>query len=180
MNGTTPTPEAPTGVRVIREDIRAIDDLDADGDLLVVTAFADEQPLKGLAGLIDWRLRGKLSRQIQAGFVNAAWKQRLLCPTSGLLPHERVLLLGLGASTEHRTDRAIEAAKQAASVARDLGANALTCALFGLGRLPSPVARTIQALIDAIHEEPTITRITLITEDGHWPGARLAHEQPQR
>lgn len=179
MTTAAPAPEPPPGVTVITEDIAALDELEATAELLVVTAFADERPLKGLAGIVDWRLRGKLSRQLQAGFVDAAWQQRLLCPTGGLLPHERVLLLGLGSSTEHRTDRAIEAAAQAAAVAKDLGATAITCALFGLRRLPSPIARTAQALVDAIMAEPTITRITLVTADGQWPGTRLAHRVPR-
>lgn len=58
--------------------------------------FEDERPLRGLAGYVDWRLCGELSRILQAGrFVGADGDALLFPVRSGLSP-ERVYCFGAG------------------------------------------------------------------------------------
>lgn len=66
-------------------------------DLLVVGFAEDERPLRGSAGLVDWRLCGALSRLIRAGRIGGARGEALLMPAGGGLRAGRVLALGLGA-----------------------------------------------------------------------------------
>lgn len=70
-------------------------------DALVVTLFSDERPLRGAAGLADWRLCGRLSRLVRSGrFTGARGESLLLPPARRRLPFERVVMFGLGASDE--------------------------------------------------------------------------------
>jgi hypothetical protein len=68
-------------------------------DALEVGAFAlligEERPLQGLAGLVDWRLAGALTRALSGGLYAAAPGEALLLPTAGRLRASRVVAQGL-------------------------------------------------------------------------------------
>jgi hypothetical protein len=68
-----------------------------EGQSLALTFFADERPLRGAAGLADWRLCGRLSRLIKRGRIDgAAGEVTLLAPAGRRLPFDRIFLFGLG------------------------------------------------------------------------------------
>jgi hypothetical protein len=70
----------------------------ASGEALVLTYFDDERPLRGAAGLADWRLCGRLSRLIQSKKLSgAAGETTMLPPPGKRLPFGRLMLFGLGA-----------------------------------------------------------------------------------
>jgi len=58
--------------------------------------FAELAPLAGVNGLVDWRLLGQLSRLVIDGFVTGEPDESLLFPLGGRLPHDNLLLLGIG------------------------------------------------------------------------------------
>ncbi|RMH36626.1 MAG: hypothetical protein D6689_22150 [Deltaproteobacteria bacterium] len=70
----------------------------ARGDALVVGFFSDERPLRGAAGLADWRLCGRLSRLIKAGRLSGRRGETLLLPPGRRLPFARALVFGFGDS----------------------------------------------------------------------------------
>lgn len=70
----------------------------AGGDALVLTLFSDERPLRGAAGLADWRLCGRLSRLLLRGQMSGKRGESLMMPPGRRLPFERLLLFGLGSS----------------------------------------------------------------------------------
>src|SRR5260221_14536712 len=53
-------------------------------ELLVAPFFADERPLRGTGGLVDWRLCGRLSRLLAARRVTGALGETPLLPAGGL------------------------------------------------------------------------------------------------
>ncbi|MCO4760626.1 MAG: hypothetical protein KC502_03935, partial [Myxococcales bacterium] len=63
---------------------------------LVLTAFADDRPLRGLAGRVDWRLNGQLSRLMLRRFVDGHFCEAMLTPLVDRLPFQRLLLVGMG------------------------------------------------------------------------------------
>lgn len=84
--------------------------LDAEhGGTLVVVAFTDERPLRGLAGRIDWRLCGQLNRLLADGILDVGFGGALLCPTNERLPFDKLLVVGLGATQEFSPERFGEA-----------------------------------------------------------------------
>jgi len=74
-----------------------LDELDRqDRDLLVLTPFDDERPLKGLNGLVDWRFNGSLSRLLMTEVLSTSPGERTLMPSNHRIPANRVLVYGLG------------------------------------------------------------------------------------
>ena len=150
-------------IEFIPPSLRALDD--APGDLLIVSAFADERPLEGVAGLVDWRLCGALSRFRMNGFSLGVPGERILYPASRRLSHPTVLFMGLGNRAEHRTDRAYAVARSAIDAAVGLGADRVTSGLFGLDGLPSPLERTALTLINILTGPAEIALVTLVADD---------------
>ncbi|MFO1518434.1 MAG: M17 family peptidase N-terminal domain-containing protein [bacterium] len=70
-----------------------------DSQLALVTAFEDIRPLKGTAGLVDWRLNGRLSRLILDSRFSGSRGEALLMPTAGRLDARELLLVGMGNKT---------------------------------------------------------------------------------
>jgi hypothetical protein len=52
--------------------------------------------MRGLAGLLDWRLGGRLSGLIKSGFLGGELGESLLVPGRPQVPFEKVLVVGLG------------------------------------------------------------------------------------
>jgi hypothetical protein len=129
-------------------EMRRLDD--CPGDLLILSVFSDERPLSGLAGLADWRLCGALSRWFLGGFFTGYAGERVLYPTRGRLSHPKLLLLGLGPRAQHRTDRACAVAREGMTAGLGLGATRITCGIFGMERLPTPLERSLPELIGAL------------------------------
>jgi len=69
---------------------------DAPVETLAVPIPADERPLRGNAGFVDWRLGGELSRQLKSGFVSGEPGEAVLLPAQRPFAAARILLFGLG------------------------------------------------------------------------------------
>jgi len=68
-----------------------------------VPLWADVRPLRGAAGLLDWRLNGRLSRLLREGRLEGVIGEKLLFFTTRV-PWRRVLTIGLGATTSFSED----------------------------------------------------------------------------
>lgn len=84
------------GVHLLGNELSRWDEVE--GGSLLLTFFADERPLRGAAGLADWRLCGRLSRLIQRGRLSGAAGEKLLLPPGRRLPFRSILIFGLGSS----------------------------------------------------------------------------------
>jgi hypothetical protein len=67
-------------------------------DCLVLSVFHDERPLRGAAGLADWRMCGRLSRLVKADRVGAVARETLMLPPGRRLAFSKILWFGLGES----------------------------------------------------------------------------------
>ncbi len=81
-------------LRFVAPDLRRLDETDA--ELVACGVFADERPFRGLAGLLDWRLAGRLSRLARQGFVVGARGEAVLLPVRPRMTADKLLLVGLG------------------------------------------------------------------------------------
>jgi Cytosol aminopeptidase family, N-terminal domain len=81
----------------LRFTLPSLRKIDLLGTEVVVAAVAsDEQPPHGLAGLIDWRLAGRISALMGRGFVTGEVGEVSLVPGKPKLPFDKVLLFGVG------------------------------------------------------------------------------------
>jgi hypothetical protein len=101
-------------VSFLASDLGKWDALENAPDTLVLPFFSDERPLRGAAGLCDWRLCGRLSRLLQTSRVAGKLGETTLYPPNVAgarrLPFERLLLVGLGAADRFDEKAAHEAA----------------------------------------------------------------------
>lgn len=76
-------------------------------NITVITFFSDEKPLKGQTGLIDWRMNGYLSDQLQKSKIYGNFKEKVLIPANSKISTSKLFLLGMGESSS-LTDEKIE------------------------------------------------------------------------
>ncbi|AKU91232.1 hypothetical protein [Vulgatibacter incomptus] len=74
--------------------LEGLDRLDA-GDLVLFVGEGD-RPLRGLAGFVDWRMCGELTRRVKEGFFAGAAGEALLTVPAGRLPVSRIFVFGAG------------------------------------------------------------------------------------
>jgi hypothetical protein len=65
-------------------------------EVLVAPLAEDERPPHGVAGLVDFRLAGRISRLIQGGFATGRLGEVILVPGKPKLPFDKILLFGIG------------------------------------------------------------------------------------
>lgn len=80
--------------RFVAPDLRRLDD--ASAELVACAIWKETRPLSGLAGLLDWRLAGRLSKLARDGFLKGDLGEVMFLPGRPRLPFDKVLVLGLG------------------------------------------------------------------------------------
>jgi hypothetical protein len=78
---------------------------EAGRDCLVLPVFKDDRPLRGAAGLVDWRLCGRLSRLLKANKASAEAGETMLLPCGRRLRFARILWFGLGDAKGYSDER---------------------------------------------------------------------------
>ncbi|MDO8644361.1 MAG: M17 family peptidase N-terminal domain-containing protein, partial [bacterium] len=73
--------------------------------LAVLTFFEDVRPLRGQAGLLDWRLNGQLSNLLKKGKIEGKFLEALMMPSAGRFGSQEILLVGLGSRSELTEER---------------------------------------------------------------------------
>ncbi len=85
-------------IRFTTPDLRALDQIGT--EILVASLAEDERPPHGVAGLVDWRLAGRVSRLMKRGFATGRLGEVVMVPAKPRLPFEKVLLFGVGRKPE--------------------------------------------------------------------------------
>jgi len=81
-------------LRFVARDLRRLDEVGA--EVVACAVWRDARPLVGLAGLLDWRLAGRLSRLAKQGFLLGEVGELLAVPVRPRLPFDKLLVAGLG------------------------------------------------------------------------------------
>ena len=118
------------------------------GDLFAVPICSDVRPLRGAAGLLDWRLNGQLSSCLREHRFHGSSGEKLLLPTRRV-PWSAVLAVGIGDSSALDDDAVRSAVSIILATARGLGQRRLALALPGreLGRPPAELDRIVALLL---------------------------------
>jgi hypothetical protein len=91
-------------------------------DCLVLPVFRDDRPLRGAAGLADWRLCGRLSRLLKSNRATAEQGETMMLPPGRRLRFKRVLWFGLGDAKNYTDDRLRKDLTWIAGVVKNAGA----------------------------------------------------------
>ncbi len=81
-------------LRFALPDLRRLDELRVEA--LCLPFFEDERPFRGASGLLDWRLRGQLSKLRIRGRIRGRAGERVLLPGRPLTSFDKVFLVGVG------------------------------------------------------------------------------------
>lgn len=85
-------------LRFTTPELRALDQIGT--EILVAGLAEDERPPQGVAGLVDWRLAGRISRLVKRRFATGKLGEVLMVPAKPQMPFEKVILYGLGKRVE--------------------------------------------------------------------------------
>jgi hypothetical protein len=94
---------------------------EADRDTLLLPIFEDERPLRGAAGLCDWRLCGRLSRLLKKKRASGIKGESILMPPGHRLRFGRLMIFGLGPSKDYDEQRYRADVRWIRKVAQDAG-----------------------------------------------------------
>jgi hypothetical protein len=98
-------------------------------DLGLLLVFEDERPLQGLSGFVDWRTSGSLTGLVRSGICTGRRGESVLFPGRSTLPVDRLVLFGLGLSSEFDAAGAADIGERVVAIARDLHAREVMLAL---------------------------------------------------
>lgn len=114
---------AKPSVRFLALELSRWDQARAGGDL-VLSAFADERPLRGAAGLADWRMCGRLSSLLKRQRFSGASGETLMIPPGRRLPFSRILVFGLGERRGYAEKRYVQDVRRIRDVLARAGSSA--------------------------------------------------------
>ncbi len=140
-------------------------DQEKGGDL-VLTFFRDERPLRGAAGLADWRLCGRLSALLRDKRLEGDDHETLLLPPRERLAFDRVWIFGLG---ERRGYGVEQFKRDAVRIAKVLEkGKAKRYAIQPPGRAMGLVAarKAVQVWMDVAVPNPSETEVSIIDTPG--------------
>lgn len=99
-----------------------LDGLDAwGGDALGLFVFSDVKPLAGVAGFVDWRACGAVSRTLENAQFKAGRGESMLLPTRMRASFRRLFVFGLGPAQECDEGIFRNELRKAARVMREAG-----------------------------------------------------------
>jgi leucyl aminopeptidase len=129
-------------LRVSSKDIDSIET-----SAIVLLFFHDERPLKGSTGLADWRMNGAISRLIISERINGNHGETTLVVPNRRILGEKILMIGLGNSSDLRNDKIEEAAESAVDHLVGIGIKDFTIAIPHAGSTSMNASEIIEAVI---------------------------------
>jgi hypothetical protein len=131
------------------------------GDLIAVAVWSDVRPLRGAAGLCDWRLCGALSQRLREQHFAAERGEKLLVPTRRL-PWRSVLAVGLGEAARFSEDGYLAGLETTFETMAGLGLTTLALALPGRDLDLIAPERAAVLLRAAIASHERISEVTIM------------------
>ena len=131
-------------------------------DIIACFCFAARAPFRGIAGLLDWRLGGAVSRLRIDNFISGAANETVLYPLGERLAGARLLLVGAGPRESLDAQTARHALQHLFATLQKLDASAFHLALPGR---PDEVSRpedAVATFLDALTAFPHFRAVTLV------------------
>jgi len=153
------------GVEVgfVERNLRALDLVTA--DIVVGALCEDERPPRGLAGLVDWRLGGRLSVECQRGFLTGVRGEKFLLPARPRLPFEKALIVGLGRRESVDEDTLKASLELVLDTLESLRVRRAAAEFPGRHLGAVPMARAMELLWSALDERTGTLESLLVIDD---------------
>ena len=151
-----------TTLHVLAADLAKWDE--ADRDALLLPFFSDERPLRGAAGLADWRLCGRLSRLLRARRASGERGETVLLPPGRRLKFKRVMLFGLGESKGYGEERYRADVRRIREVAAQAGMDQYAIQAPGRASGLIGARRALELWMDEADRDDRTADVTLIDD----------------
>jgi len=142
--------------------LRALDE--APSEVLCACIFEDERPPNGVAGLVSWRLAGRVDRLIETRFLTGARGEVMLIPGRPRLSCDKVLLFGLGPRPAFDDDVFDEASTRILKTLRGLECRSAIVEMPGRHTDAMQPEHAADRFLAALGREGGFDRITLVEE----------------
>ncbi|BCA79803.1 M17 family peptidase N-terminal domain-containing protein [Desulfuromonas sp. AOP6] len=117
-----------------------------DGEVIVAFIFEDQQPIRGAAALLDWRLCGLLTQNLLEGFMRGEAGQRLVVMGDHRVNADWVMFFGAGRFQTLDTKKMEDLVRQVLDILKRAGFRRVALAITP----PTKVSRTaLQGTIEA-------------------------------
>jgi hypothetical protein len=127
-------------------------DLDP-SDTLILFLFKNKIPIKGLTGLVDWRLNGIISKWILENRIQGDFNERLLFPSFQRLPFQKILLLGIGEEKDFSEFRFQEIIHHMFEALEKLSIKNFSLSIPGEGLFENNFPRIYEILLREAHKK---------------------------
>jgi hypothetical protein len=117
-------------------------------EVLVAPVTEDERPPHGVAGLVDFRLAGRISKLLQRGFATGKLGEVLLVPGRPKLPFDKILLFGIGPTDRFGESVFRRVVEQMLATLENLRARTAVVELPGRQKGAIPAERAADVLLE--------------------------------
>ncbi len=165
--------------RFVAPDLRKLDA--AHAELLACGVFSDERPMRGLAGLLDFRMAGRLSRLARDGFLVGDVGEVVFVPGHPKLPFEKILVLGLGAKASFGEETFRRVVGRLLRTLEGLHVRRAIVELPGRGHGLMEPERAAEIVLQSVGDSPAHDAWWLVEEaDAQRRVGRRAHDDRRR
>lgn len=149
-------------VRFVPLDLSRIDGLRFEA--IALSCFEDERPLRGAAGLCDWRLCGRLTKLLVRGWITGAQGEVTLVPVRPRLPFDKLLLFGLGARAGFTRQVYEETLVRMLAALEKLRLRTFVTALPGRGTGDVAAADAIRWFLNVVADRTDFDEVVIVDE----------------
>ncbi len=140
--------------------------VEAPADTILVLVPEDERPLRGDAGLVDWRLCGLISEHLRSGYVTGQLGEAVLLPGDRPLSPARILLAGAGSAEARGGRPVLRAMRSAAAKLLMMRSPVALLACPGSIEFCEEVVPLLRGLVHGLAENQTEDGLHLILPGG--------------
>jgi hypothetical protein len=136
--------------------------------------FEDERPLRGPAGLLDWRLNGAISREIIGGRITGRFRETVIMPSHGRIHSPKILLIGLGPARRISYPKLREVSAHLLETLLKIGILDFCCAIPHSKPYPLECSKAVEVWIEGIVDAAGLRDAirkdirVRITEEDRW------------
>ena len=137
-------------IEFIKTDLHEFDEVTAQA--VMVSAFRQERPFHGAAGLVDWRLCALFSRMSLDDFLTSSLGEAVMTPAYGRLNAGEVIFLGLGSSRDFGTEAMRTLGRRITGIIRGLHLTRVMIDLPGSPTTRLGHGKRMQLLLEAFRD----------------------------
>jgi hypothetical protein len=150
-------------VRFVLPDIELLDEIECEA--LAMPFYEDERPLRGVLGMLDWRLCGFVSRMIIRGRICGCLGEAVLLPGRPHLNVDKLFLFGQGLEEAWTEERARQTTERMLSALGLAAARTSVLALPGRETEGIAPARAMEIFLQVSKEHPEHDEVIVVESE---------------